>query len=55
MEKEIGSIKFTETDNGLKIEISGDLKEKFDKCGCMPMMACCCGSATDCCPPKDKN
>ena len=42
MEKELGQITFTETDQGLRIEISGDkLKERFGAC-CLRL---CCGEA----------
>jgi len=64
MDKEMGQIKFTETDDGLRIDIKGkNLKEAID-CGCVPMFGgakaikveCCSDDdkkMEDCCPPGD--
>ena len=50
MEKEFGQVKITETDDGYKIEVSG--KKLKDAMGCcMPMMAVCRPSSSECCPP----
>ena len=66
MEKEIGQIKFTETDDGYRVEVKGkSLKDALGCCGCVPMfgggkmiMGDCCapGGAKkeDCCPPKEE-
>jgi len=46
MKEDIGTIKFSRTEDGLRIDISGDLAEKC---------CCCCGSSSekseggDCC------
>lgn len=53
-DKELGQIKFTETDDGLRIDIKG--KNLKDLCGC------CCGvmgtavkmKAGDCCAEDDQ-
>ncbi len=53
MEKEIGQIKFTETDDGLRIDIKG--KDLSQLCGC------CCGvmaaagkmKMADCCQGEE--
>lgn len=55
MEKELGHLKFTKTDEGIRIDITGDGLKDF--CGC-----CCCTDSekTDgkdkeqCCEPNDK-
>ncbi len=67
MEKEIGQIKFTETDDGFRVDVKGkNLKEVMAcGCGCMPMFGgakmmkveCCSPGGTkmeDCCPSDDK-
>lgn len=55
MDKQIGQIRWIETDDGYRIEISGvKLKEMLSSCSCLPLMSCCCGSRKDddCCKPK---
>ena len=54
MDKELGTIRVSETDKGLKIEIEGDLKERFGNCGCMPIVACCCNQTDGCCTDEKK-
>ena len=67
MEKEIGQIKFTETDDGFRVDVKGtSFKEAMAcGCGCMPifggakmMKVECCptegGKMEDCCPPDEK-
>jgi len=48
MNKEFGSIKITETDDGFQVEIKGkDLKAVLSKC--------CGGAMANCCqPPEEK-
>jgi len=59
MEKETGSIRFIETDDGYRIDVKGkSLKEAMSCCGPMfgtgaaKMVACCVPA--DCCPPEGK-
>ena len=54
MDKQIGQIRWIETDDGYRIEISGvKLKEMLSSCSCLPLMSCCCSSRKDdCCKPK---
>ena len=59
MEKQIGSITWTETDNGFKIEATGDKFKKMAECGCLPLMGGCscncnCNCKDDCCDEKGK-
>lgn len=55
MEKEVGQIKFTETDDGLRIDIKGKGLKDLCNCGCGPMMAFGFkGDSADCCLPEDK-
>jgi hypothetical protein len=68
MEKETGSIRFIETDDGYRVEVKGkDLKDAMNcGCGCMPMfggamaqkIVCCApaegSTAAECCPPEEK-
>ena len=50
MEKELGVIRVTETDKGMRFEIEGDyFKERFANCGCMPAFVCTCKCDPDCC------
>ena len=58
MEKEIGQIRFTETDDGYRMEVTGkDLKGFLPGC-CVPAMSCCCvkvekcDDAAECCPDE---
>jgi hypothetical protein len=51
MEKEHGQIKFTETDDGFRIEVTGKkLKDSFSCC--MPMFGAGKMVKMDCCPPE---
>lgn len=65
MEKEIGQIKFTETDDGFRVEVKGKtLKEALSCCGVpafgigkMVRMECCPvdgGKSEECCPAEKK-
>ncbi len=58
MEKEFASIRFTETDNGFRVDVEGEHAKEMLKCGCAPMMAfashkmsCCC----PCCAPQSQS
>ena len=56
MEKEVGQIKFVETDEGLRIDIKGKTLKDVCNCCCGPMMAFAVkGASSECCEPaKDK-
>lgn len=49
MEKKLGTMKFTKTDDGLRIDISGDDFKEMCSCCCEPPT----DKSSDCCPPKD--
>ena len=57
MEKEIGQIKVTETDDGYRVDVKGkDLKALYPGC-CLPATSCCvkiekCDDSTQCCPDE---
>ncbi len=56
MEKEYGQIKFVETEDGFRVEVTGkSLKEAFSCC-CLPMFGA--GQArtvkVECCPPEEE-
>ena len=56
MEKEVGQIKFTETDSGLRIEVTGKSLKDLVSCCCMPIIAACQGvkvTKSDCCSPEE--
>lgn len=53
MEKERGQVKFIETDDGFRIEVTGkSLKDAFSCC-CMPMFGTGQMSKVECCPPGE--
>ena len=53
MDKEIGRITFTETEEGLRVEASGELVKKAMSEGCcLPLLACMPCVSTECCKPK---
>ncbi|MDH3891925.1 MAG: hypothetical protein OEV49_12650 [candidate division Zixibacteria bacterium] len=55
MEKEVGAIKFTETDDGVRIDIKGKGLKDLCNCGCVPMMAFGFkGGSAECCSPEDE-
>ncbi len=55
MEKECGQIKFTETDDGFRIDVIGKSLKDMCSCGCcMPMFCVPQASKSDCCPPTDQ-
>lgn len=59
MEKDLGQIKFTKLDDGLRIEMTGEKFKDLGEC-CLPflggrMMACCStGAGEECCSPKEE-
>jgi len=54
MEKELGQIKFTETDDGLRVDIKGkSLKEMFSCC-CVPVISGSKQIKIDCCPSDEE-
>ena len=53
MSKNVGEIKFSETDDGLQIDIKGkQLKDMFSCC--IPIVGGKAGFKMDCCQPGDK-
>lgn len=56
MEKEIGQIKFTETDDGFRVDVKGtSFKDAMAcGCGCMPMFGGAKMMKVECCPPDEK-
>ena len=51
MAKELGQIKFSETDNGFIVEVSGKSLKEAMSCCCMPMGFFAHKGASECCPP----
>ncbi|MFH1891970.1 MAG: hypothetical protein ABIK83_04730 [Candidatus Zixiibacteriota bacterium] len=54
MEKELGQVKFTETENGIRIEVTGKSLKEMYKCCCMPMVCAPKESESGCCGPADE-
>ncbi|HHI02286.1 MAG: hypothetical protein DRP51_00750 [Candidatus Zixiibacteriota bacterium] len=65
MEKDVGQIKFIETDDGFRIDIKGKSLKEAISCGCIPVFGgtkilkveCCPAEGRkmeDCCPPEEK-
>ncbi|MBU8932858.1 MAG: hypothetical protein KOO62_02515 [candidate division Zixibacteria bacterium] len=55
MEKELGRIKVTETDDGYRIDVNGKDLKGLCLCGCSPQESKDQSSATSCCEPtKEK-
>ena len=55
MEKELGQIKFTETDDGVRIDIKGKGLKDLCNCGCGPVMAFGLKrESAECCSPEDR-
>jgi len=54
VEKELGQVKFTETDNGIRIEVTGKSLKEMYKCCCMPMVCAPKESESGCCGPADE-
>jgi len=52
MEKEKGSIKFIETDDGYRIEVKGKEFKDMLSCCCLPMMGAARGFKVECCEPE---
>ncbi|HWR82290.1 MAG TPA: hypothetical protein VN285_03210 [Candidatus Deferrimicrobium sp.] len=58
MERELGQIKFTEIDDGFRIEVTGKSLKDMCNCGCGPVglgaawAAACCQPAAE--PKKEK-
>ncbi len=48
MEKEIGSIKVTETDDGYRIDVAGKDLKGLMPC-CIPLAGCCDAKEGSCC------
>jgi len=54
MQKESEQIKITETDTGLRVDITGvKFKDLFSGC-CLPSVCICPGEKNDCCNSEDK-
>lgn len=54
MEKEIGQVKFTETENGFRIEVTGKSISEMLKCCCMPIVCAPGGGVSGCCKPAEE-
>ena len=55
MEKELGQIKFTETDGGFRVDVTGKTLKELCSCGCLQVVVKGQDGKTDCCTPgKDK-
>jgi len=65
LEKELGRIEFTETDDGYRVEVKGKSLKEALCCGCLPIFGgsrmgrveCCTPGGTgaeDCYPPKEE-
>ena len=55
MEKELGQVKITETDNGFRVDVTGKSLKELCSCGCLQIVGRSQGKNSDCCPPeKDK-
>ena len=58
MEKEIGHIKFTETEDGYRIDVTGKDLKGFYPCCCLPESGCCIkvekcdDDSSKCCPDE---
>ena len=53
MEKEVGKITFTKTDNGFRIEGTGENLAEMCSCCCGPMFAAGGMKTAECCPPEE--
>jgi hypothetical protein len=53
MEKEVGKITFTETDDGFRVEVTGKSLKEMCSCGCIPMFAGGGMKMSECCPPEE--
>ena len=55
MEKELGQVKITETDNGFRVDVIGKSLKELCSCCCLQVGGISQGKNSDCCPPeKDK-
>lgn len=53
MEKETGRITFSETEDGFRVEVTGEsLKKALSSCCCMPFFVRAQQDSTDCCSPR---
>ena len=56
MEKEIGQVKIIETDNGLRVDVTGKSLNELLSCCCLQVAGANPAKRSDCCPPeKDKD
>jgi hypothetical protein len=53
MEKELGQIKFTETDDGVRIDIKGKNLKELCACGCGMMAMAGKMKMADCCSDEE--
>ncbi len=53
MEKELGQIKFTETDDGFRVDVKGQSFKEAMACGCMPMFGGAKMMKVECCSTED--
>ncbi len=54
MEKEVGQIKFTETDDGFRIDIKGKSLREALSCCCVPIVGGGREMKVTCCPPGEE-
>jgi len=54
VEKECGQVKFTETDDGFRIEVTGKKLKDMLSCCCIPFVKGAQVKASECCPPTEE-
>jgi hypothetical protein len=54
LEKEMGEIKFVETEDGFRIEAKGKKLKEALSCCCIPLAGAAKAVRVECCPPEKK-
>jgi hypothetical protein len=54
MEKEYGQIKFTETDDGFRVDVKGKMVKDMVSCCCWPFFGVRGMKVSECCPPAEE-
>ena len=54
MEKECREIRFTETDDGFRIDVTGESLKEWFSCCCVPMFGGIQKGTQDCCVPDEQ-
>jgi hypothetical protein len=54
MEKKHGEVKFIETDDGFRIEVTGKSLKDALSCCCIPIAGIGKAMKVECCPPEEK-